>query len=145
MSREQTAIPLRRAFAEVPVDVHPPTKPATPTNPAVRPTSKLVECLKWAVSFPAMLGMFLIGRVFYEGRGFVVDADVWWHIKVGQDILRTHHWPTTDPYSFTAAGTPWIAYEWLGEIVLALMYRLGGVVSLCVFLIAFGSIILLSL
>ena len=145
MSREQTAIPLRRAFAEVPVDVHPPTKPATPTNPAVRPTSKLVECLKWAVSFPAMLGMFLIGRVFYEGRGFVVDADVWWHIKVGQDILRTHHWPTTDPYSFTALGTPWIAYEWLGEIVLALMYGAGGVISLCICLIAFGSVIILSL
>ena len=92
-----------------------------------------------------MLGMFLIGRVFYEGRGFVVDPDVWWHIKVGQDILRTHHFPTVDPYSFTAVGTPWIAYEWLGEILLALMYRAGGVVSLCVFLIALGSIILISL
>jgi hypothetical protein len=89
--------------------------------------------------------MFLIGRVFYEGRGFIVDPDVWWHIKVGQDILRTHHWPTVDSYSFTAAGTPWIAYEWLGEFVLAWMYRPGGVVSLCVFLIAFGSIILLAL
>ena len=136
---------MNRAFAEFPLDVDLPAKPATPTNQAARPSSKLVEGAKWAISFPAMLGMFLIGRVFYEGRGFVVDADVWWHIKVGQDILRTHHWPTTDPYSFTALGTPWIAYEWLGEIALALMYRVGGVVSLCVFLIGIGSIIILAL
>src|SRR5579863_5758542 len=78
--------------------------------------TKWLEVLKWMFSFPAMLGTFLVGRVFYEARGFFVDPDVWWHIKVGQDILRTHHWPTTDTYSFTAASTIWIAYEWLGEI-----------------------------
>jgi hypothetical protein len=148
MSLQPTNEPIvvsSESIAEVPVDVELSARPAKPANQAARASSNLVECLKWAVSFPAMLGMFLIGRVFYEGRGFVVDPDVWWHIKVGQDILRTHHFPTVDPYSFTAAGTPWIAYEWLGEIVLAWTYRLGGVVSLCVFLIAFGSIIILSL
>jgi hypothetical protein len=148
MSPQPTDEPIvlsSESTAEVPGDVDLPARPSMPANQAARSTSKLVEGLKWTVSFPAMLGMFLIGRVFYEGRGFVVDPDVWWHIKVGEDILRTHHWPTTDPYSFTALGTPWIAYEWLGEIALALMYRLGGVVSLCVFLIAVGSVIILSL
>ena len=50
-------------------------------------------------SFPAMLGVFLVGRVFYEARAFVVDPDLWWHIRIGQDILATHQWPTVDPYS----------------------------------------------
>src|SRR5438128_6107659 len=92
-----------------------------------------------------MLHMLQIGRVFYEGRGFVVDPDVWWHIEVGQDILRTHLFPTTGPYSFTAAGTPWIAYEWLGGIVVALVHRVGGVVAMGIFLIVLGSVIILSL
>src|SRR5579863_10632637 len=87
-----------------------------------RESAKWLEAVKWMFSFPAMLGTFLVGRVFYEARGFFVDPDVWWHIRIGQDILRTHHWPTVDTYSFTAAGTPWIADGWLGEIVLALMY-----------------------
>jgi len=65
--------------------------------------------------------------------------------RSGRTFLRTHHWPTTDPYSFTATGNPWIAYEWLGEIVLALVYRAGGLVSLCIFLVAFGSIAILAL
>src|SRR6266436_837067 len=145
MTQPHTTVPLDRSALDVTADVTAPAKQVDTPKHSTESTSKLVEGLKWAISFPAMLGMFLIGRVFYEGRGFVVDPDVWWHIKVGQDILRTHHWPTVDPYSFTAAGTPWIAYEWLGEIVLAWMYHLGGVVSLCVFLIAFGSAIILSL
>ncbi len=36
-----------------------------------------------AFSFPAMLGAFLIGRVFYEDRAFKVDPDLWWHIRIG--------------------------------------------------------------
>src|ERR1700693_2810637 len=146
MNDQLPTIPMNRSTIDVPADVDPVARQVSADKPRNESSpSKLVEGLKWAISFPAMLGMFLIGRVFYEGRGFVVDPDVWWHIKVGQDILRTHHFPTVDPYSFTAVGTPWIAYEWLGEIVLAFAYRLGGVVSLCVFLIAFGSIILISL
>jgi hypothetical protein len=146
MNEPQTAIPMNRSSIDVPADVDPRVKQSTdPEQAAEKSSSRLVEGLKWAVSFPAMLGMFLIGRIFYEARGFVVDPDVWWHIKAGQDILRTHHWPTTDSYSFTAAGTPWIAYEWLGEIVLALVYRAGGVVALLVMLVVLGSIIILLL
>jgi len=101
--------------------------------------------LKWAFSFPVMLGTFLVGRVFYEARGFNVDGDMWWHIKVGQDILRSHHFPTTDTYSFTVSGAPWIAYEWLGEVILGFVARLGGVLALDAFLIALASIIMLAL
>jgi hypothetical protein len=142
---EQSAIPMNRTALDVPANLDAPANAATALKQAEKSSSKILEALKWATSFPAMLGMFLIGRVFYEARGFVVDPDVWWHIKVGQDILRTHHWPTTDPYSFTAFGTPWIAYEWLGEIVLALVYRAGGVVGLLAMLVVLGSIITLSL
>jgi hypothetical protein len=101
--------------------------------------------LRRVFSFPAMLGSLLVGAVFFVGRSFVVDPDLWWHIKTGQDILATHRWPTTEPYSFTVAGQPWIAYEWLGEVLLATVNRFGGVRALDVLLIAVGSAILLAL
>src|SRR5215470_8818398 len=100
--------------------------PAAAGNTAASPRAgsrTSLELVKWAVSFPAMMGMLLVGRVFYEGRGFNIDPDMWWHMKVGEDILRTHLWPTVDAYSWTATGTPWIAYEWLGEIPLAVAYK----------------------
>ena len=108
-------------------------------------SSKLLEVLKWMFSFPAMLGTLLVSFVFYEARIFFVDPDVWWHIRVGQDILRSHHWPTADPYSFTAANTPWIAYEWLGEVILASVEKLGGNTALFVLLIITASTVMLAL
>lgn len=101
--------------------------------------------LLWAVSFPTMLGAFLVARVFASMRAFFVDPDLWWHIKTGEIILATHHWPTTDPYSFTVAGAPWISYEWLGEIPLAIASRIGGVLGLDILLIALGSAVMLAL
>lgn len=105
----------------------------------------IVPLLQNVFSFPAMLGVALIGRVFYEARIFFVDPDLWWHIKVGQDILATHRWPTVDPYSFTVTGQPWIAYEWLGEVALAWVAKTGGLLGLCILLFVLASVIMLAL
>ncbi len=81
-------------------------------------------------SFPVVLGAALVVGIYVPLRAFAVDPDVWWHVKVGEGILATHRWPTVDPYSFTAHGSPWIAYEWLGEVLLAVVNRLGGLTAL---------------
>ena len=145
MSDRQTAIPVNLTALDVPTDVNAPAKEATASKEAEKLSTKFIEALKWVTSFPAMLGVFLVGRVFIAAREFVVDPDVWWHIKVGQDLLRTHHWPTTDPYSFTAFGTPWIAYEWLGDVAIgfvgkfglraldALLLLLGGAIAIALY------------
>ena len=78
-----------------------------------------------AFSFPAMLGVCLVTALASQLRDFQVDPDVWWHIKNGQTIIATHHWPTVDPYSFTVSGTPWIAYEWLGDVAIGFTAQFG--------------------
>jgi hypothetical protein len=108
-------------------------------------TWSLESIARWVFSFPGMLATFIVGRVFYEGRAFAVDPDLWWHIKVGQSILSTHKWPTTDPFSFTVGGTQWIAYEWLGDVVIGAVARIGGLRGLDAFLIALGSVVMLAL
>jgi hypothetical protein len=104
-----------------------------------------LSLLKWVVSFPAMLGTMLVGAVFIAGRYFAVDPDLWWHTKVGQNLLATHHWPTTDPYSFTVAGTPWMAYEWLGDVLFGAVARFAGLQGLDALLIVLGSAVLIAL
>src|SRR6204780_3380629 len=64
-----------------------------------------VRFLQRVFSFPTMLAGLLLGATFAVGRRFVVDPDLWWHIKVGQGILPTHGWPVEDPFSFTGSGT----------------------------------------
>jgi hypothetical protein len=92
-----------------------------------------------------MLGTGLACVVLYLTRQFFLDPDIWWHIKDGQAILATHHWPTTDPYSFTVHGQPWIAFEWLGDVALALVMRAGGIRGLEVWLFVLSAAILLAL
>jgi len=55
------------------------------------------------------------------------DPDFWWHIKTGQLILQNHQIPHFDSFSFTASGKPWIAHEWLSEVILYFTYRIGGI------------------
>ena len=108
-------------------------------------TSRFVWLLQHVFSFPAMLGSALVGAVFYAARGFAVDPDVWWHVAVGEKILATHRLPSADPYSFTVSGAPWMAYEWLGEVLLAAAARLGGVQALDLLLIVLGGAIVIAL
>jgi hypothetical protein len=50
------------------------------------------------------------------------DPDTLWHITTGKWILAHREVPGLDTYSFTAAGRPWVAHEWLSEVILALGY-----------------------
>jgi len=54
------------------------------------------------------------------------DGDVSWQIAAGRWIIAHGRIPTSDPFSFTVAGHPWVAMEWLSEIVYATAYRLAG-------------------
>ena len=74
-----------------------------------------------------------------------VESDTLWHIAVGNLILKTHTWPVHDIYSFTAHGTPWIAYEWLGEVLMAVAWQAGGMHGLAILLMLLVSSIILGL
>lgn len=54
------------------------------------------------------------------------DGDISWHVAAGQWMLLHHAIPTIDPFSFTALGRPWVAMEWLADLVYASAYDLGG-------------------
>lgn len=49
----------------------------------------------------------------------ISDPDTPWHIATGRYILTHHHVPTTDPFSWSMKGKPWVTQEWLFEVLLA--------------------------
>lgn len=57
----------------------------------------------------------------------VVDPDLPGHLAFGLVHLETGRLQTTDPYSYTAAGAPWINHEWVFELLIARVYTWGGV------------------
>jgi hypothetical protein len=54
------------------------------------------------------------------------DPDLWWHLRTGQLMVQTHHIFRTDPYSFTRYGQPWIDHEWLSQLLIYGLYKMGG-------------------
>jgi hypothetical protein len=54
------------------------------------------------------------------------DGDTWSHVATGQWIIAHGAAPRVDPFSHSMSGAPWMAHEWLSEVLLALAFRLGG-------------------
>jgi hypothetical protein len=120
-----------------------PTLEMAPQQPVVQSPSS-AQFLRRAFSFPSLLGVVLMGCSFMLLLNFFrIDGDTWCHLLVGERILRTHSWPTSDIYSFTAPGAEWIAYEWLGELALAWTARIAGLRGLMGMLFALTSAVLL--
>jgi len=96
-------------------------------------------------SFPILMGALLVAGTFIGAVKNILDPDTWWHAAVGQQILATHAWPHADTYSWTAPGAPWIAYEWLGEVLMGAAGRLHGLWSETILLVVLTSILILLL
>jgi len=64
--------------------------------------------------FVALLGVFVLAPLSVRLLG---DAGIGWHIRAGQQILATHAIPRVDPFSSTMGGKPWLAWEWLYDLV----------------------------
>ena len=55
----------------------------------------------------------------------LIDGDVWWHIRAGEQVLRTGAVPRVDTWSIVGAGMPWTSQDWLSNVGVALGHRLG--------------------
>jgi hypothetical protein len=77
---------------------------------------------------PSLIAAVLLGVVAFAGVALkpVTDADVWWHLRAGADLLAGRPGAFVESWSFTAAGRPWINHEWLAELVFALVQSMAG-------------------
>jgi len=75
------------------------------------------------------------------GVGWLLtDSDTGWHIRTGEWILRNGRIPAVDIFSFTRPGSPWFAWEWLSDVVMAAVHHVAGLRG-----IVFLSVVLLAL
>jgi hypothetical protein len=69
---------------------------------------------------------YLFVPIFLNQSGVLYDGDTGWHIRNGEHILQTRTWPNSDYFSYTNFGKPWFAWEWLADVVLALINKYAG-------------------
>jgi hypothetical protein len=75
---------------------------------------------------PLWVGIGAYALFLLAGNRLLIDPDTLWQITVGQWIIDHRAVPTSDVYSFTMAGQPWISTQWLAQVLLAESYALFG-------------------
>lgn len=113
--------------------------PAAALPAATAPAGAL---LRW---FPSLRDVVLLLPLLFlftrlGGAGFLLgDGDTGWHIRTGEWILTHGAPPQTDIFSFTKAGQPWFAWEWLWDVTfgwLHLHYGMWAVLLSCLAVIS---------
>jgi hypothetical protein len=87
---------------------------------------------------PLWVGVGVYVVFVLAGNHLLIDPDTMWQITIGQWILDHGAVPTTDVYSFTMRGQPWISTQWLAQVAYAAVYAVAGwtgpvvLVSICI-------------
>jgi len=97
-----------------------------PASPGVPAVARLLPSLT-DVAF--LLPVFFMFLALSGARGLLGDGDTGWHIRTGEWILSHHRVPWADMFSFTRTGAPWFAWEWLWDVMFALLFRSGGLAA----------------
>jgi hypothetical protein len=83
-------------------------------------------------SFPVMCMFLLVLLIFGFSVSRIAEPDIWWHLRNAAYLFQHHTFPSVDTYSFTAAGSPWMNFEWLSEVPFFLGFKAMGLQGLLV-------------
>lgn len=96
---------------------------------------------KWLTKERLFMLVILIA-IFAMAARTPLDSDFWWHIRAGQASVEGGKPLTQDVFSSTRYGEDWVNHSWLSQVVLYLIYKMGGLraVSGLVGVLAVGSV-----
>ena len=111
---------------ELSIAVATPARGGAAANSREKPRSSWIH---WVLpSFADVFFLVLAGILAFTpaSAALLEDADTGWHIRNGEFILATHSVPRTDLFSYTRAGQPWYAWEWLYDAAIAAIHHVAG-------------------
>lgn len=81
---------------------------------------------RFDISLPVLVALFAFLITLGFGVAILRDPDTYMHIAIGRWILAHHAVPHVGIFSETMPNAPWVADEWLAQVILALLYNAGG-------------------
>lgn len=85
------------------------------------------------LSIKRIVPLLLFTLLFAISVREIMDPDFWWHLRTGQYIVQGHLVPHVDIFSSTNSGRPWVAHEWLSDVLIYALYRASGLAGLILF------------
>ena len=78
-------------------------------------------------SWPLIFGtLFFLGWLGRASETALSDPDTYMHLRIGEWILTHGAIPHVDIFSYTQLGKPWVAHEWLSDVILFLIHQYAG-------------------
>ena len=103
------------------------------TNPMIRLLPSMTD-----VAF--LLPVMFMFAGLDGARTMLGDGDTGWHVRTGEWILAHGQVPRQDMFSFTKAGEPWFAWEWLWDAAAAWLHLRWGMAA-----VVLGSMLVVCL
>ena len=97
----------------------------------------------------AAVAVFAVAFMVWIPRPAIplIDGDVWWHLRAGEEVLTSARIATTDTWSIVGNGMAWTSQDWLGNVLAAAVYRIGSLgptlLSIAFSMLVVGSLVLL--
>src|SRR5208283_944050 len=112
-----------------------PATRAIEGSPQPMKVGNKVRRRQWRVLQLCVLAGLLVtlGLICFNLKFWVLDLDLWVHLRMGNWIVQHHAFPHTGLFSRTAADRPWIAYSWGYEVLLSRAYAWFGIMGIALF------------
>ncbi|OLQ02382.1 hypothetical protein AK812_SmicGene14801 [Symbiodinium microadriaticum] len=78
----------------------------------------------------AAVDFLLCAFVMSNSMGRLWEQDVWWQLRLGDEILRGRGFPTHEEWTYTSSHVPFHNHWWLFVLPFSVLYHLGGVPAL---------------
>ncbi|MGF6313500.1 hypothetical protein ABIB82_007616 [Bradyrhizobium sp. i1.8.4] len=92
----------------------------------LRPSDQDVQRSRWFIFVLLVALLLLLYIVLLPADRLLLDPDLYWHIATGRRIWEGGSFPQVDEFSHTFRGHPWIARDWLADLIFFGAYRLSG-------------------
>lgn len=88
---------------------------------------------RFIFSWSSFIGALFAGLVFLQLAQPLKDNSLFTHIATGRLILATGSVPTSDVYTYTADGAPWVVQSWAVSVLYAGLEQVFGTGAIRVF------------
>ncbi len=82
------------------------------------------------ISVSAVFICFAVIFFLRSDKGMMDDPGLGWHLRIADRMWETRGFLYTEEFSSPSLGLPWVAYAWLGDIVMWLCDSWGGLNAL---------------
>jgi hypothetical protein len=102
----------------------------------IRPAGRALPGLPSLTSLAFLAPVVLLYWQVGGPSALLTDPNTGVHVRAGEWILSHHAMPLEDLFSFTLAGRAWCDWEWLTDVLYALLFRVPGLSAIVAFHLA---------